>query len=358
MGLPHNGAMQRRLAVLVLGAALASSSPALADNTEAGKAFDEGRKLRDQRDFEKAAAAFERSVAAEPSIGAYYNLAFSYEQLGRTRDALDAYRKSQKLAKDKGDPREKEASEAVSKLLDTHNYVTLVVSDDVERMAGVRVAVDGEAVPPRQLRGEVFRSGTQHEVVVTAPGRRERRTTGANKQPITVSVGEVEPTAPPSPPPAPPPAETSSGGWGWQKWTGAGMIGAGAGGVAFSLIRIFSYLSDESSLDSARRDAIKNCVEGGGRISKCDGDANSPRVQVANDALTAWNANEQSAKDGAPLTIGVGVVGALLIGGGIYLFATAPSAAEQGPPPPNTLRMHVVPQVGGRDTGLSVVGTF
>ena len=100
-------------------------------------------------------------------------------------------------------------------------------------------------------------------------------------------------------------------------------------------------------------------MERGGRIFKCDGDANSPRVRTANDALIAWTANEQNAKDGAPRTIGVGVVGVLLIGGGIYLFAKAPSAsAEQGPPPPNALRVHVVPQVGARDTGLSVIGTF
>ena len=358
MRLAHNAAMRRLLAILVLGGLVAATSPAFADNAEAGKAFDEGRKLRDQRDFEKAANAFERSIAAEPSVGAYYNLAFSYEQLGRFRDALDAYRNSRRLAKDKGDPREKEATEAVTKLLETHNFVTVIVSDDVDKTANVRVTIDGEAVAPHKLAGEVFRSGTQHEVVVSAPGRKERRIKVANRQPVTVTLGDPYEA---TPPPPPPPAETSSGGWGWQRWTGVGLGVAGLGAVAFSLVRLFSYLGEESSLADTRAKAAEPCLKNGdGAIVGCpDRSDASPLWKTLKTANDAYNDNERSAKNGAPLTVGVGVVGVLLIGGGIYLFATAPSASSAAQAsPPNTLRMRVVPQVGVRDTGLSVIGTF
>jgi len=335
--------MRRRLAVLVLGASLAASSPALADNPEAAKAFDEGRKLRDQRDFEKAATAFERSVAAEPSIGAYYNLAFSYDQLGRTRDALDAYRKALKIAKDKGDPREKESTEAITKLLETHNYVTVIVPDDVEKMAGVRVAVDGEAVPEKQLKGEVFRSGTQHEVVVSAPGRKDRRVKAANKQPVTVTLGDAYETTTSAPPPPPP--EAPSGGWGWQKWTGVGMVGGGVVSLTVTAVLFFPYLAERLSLDSEISDT---CPSG-----------TCPSGAASKDLARRNNANIQDADDKRVPMIVTGVLGGLLIGGGIYLFATAPSAsAETAPPPPNTLRVRVVPQVSSHDTGLSVVGSF
>ncbi|MEA2749820.1 MAG: hypothetical protein QOI41_3963, partial [Myxococcales bacterium] len=300
--MPHNGAMRRSLAIFVLGAILAASHPAWADTAEATKAFEEGRKLRDQRDFEKAAAAFERSIAAERSIGAFYNLGFSYEQLGRTRDALDAYRSSAAIAKEKSDPREKEANEAVGKLLDTHNYVTLVVSDDLATAAGVRIVVDGEPVPPRQAKGEIFRSASQHEILVSAPGHKDLRLQASNKQPVNVILGEplTATVTPPPPPPVPPPEEPTGGGWGWQKWTGSGMIAGGVVSLVVTAALFFPYLSERLSLDS---EAGRLCPG-----NKC------PRGEATNDLVARNNANIQDADDKRVPMIVTGVLGGLLIG--------------------------------------------
>ena len=339
--------MRRRLAILVLGSLLAAASPALADKAEAAKAFDEGRKLRDQRDFEKAANAFERSIAAEPSIGAYYNLAFSYEQLGRTRDALDAYRTARRMAKDKGDLREKEATEAVTKLLETHNYVILIVPDDIEKTANVRVTVDGEVAPPKGLAGEVFRSGSQHEVVVSAPGRRDRRIKVANRERVTLSLGdafETTPATPPPPPPSPPPAqagEEPSGGWGWQKWTGVGVGAAGlvTGGIGAALhVDHASVQADIEAVCLGKSDPAMKCTQ-----------------QMRTDQNDKLTANNNDALVLLPIVYGAG---AALVVGGIVLFLTAPSEPSASASPASTLRMRLVPQVGLRDTGLSVVGTF
>lgn len=346
--------MRRRLAILVLGGLLAAASPALADKAEAAKAFDEGRKLRDQRDFEKAANAFERSIAADPSIGAYYNLAFSYEQLGRTRDALDAYRTARRMAKDKGDPREKEAIEAVTKLLETHNYVIVIVPDDVERTANVRVTVDGEVAPPKGLAGEVFRSGSQHEVVVSAPGRRDRRIKVANRERVTLGLGDAYETtaaAPPPPPPSPPPAEAaeaSSGGWGWQKWTGVGVGAAGLVTIGIGAVLTVNHASDQASLEDTQP---PECRDKPDLPPLC-----SPARRNESHTIDAkLEANNNDALLLLPVVYGIG---AALLVGGIVLFVTAPSEPSASTSPPNTLRMRLVPQVGLRDTGLSVVGTF
>jgi hypothetical protein len=353
MRLPHNGAMRRRLALLAFGAIVAASAPALADVTEAAKAeaaraFDEGRKLRDQRDFDKAASAFDRSVKAEPSIGGFYNLAFAYEQLGRTRPALDAYLEALKLAVKNGDAREKETNEAIKKLLATHNYVTVVFQNESDIVAGLRVVVDGEVVPDEQLKGEIFRPKTTHEVVVSAPGRKDRRYLGVqNRAEVRIALGEPAPTGAGavSPPPPPPPPPSSGGGWGWQKWTGVGMIGGGVVSLAVASILYFPNMTKQLSLNS---EADDKCSGG-----KCPND--TPTRQF----VTRNNDNIRDLKDKTPAIIVTGAIGALLVGGGIYVFATAPSgSAEQPPPTPNALRVRVVPQVGVRDSSLTFVGSF
>ena len=333
--------MRRRLAILVFGALLAASAPAWADTGEAMKAFAEGQKLRDQRDFDKAATAFERSVAAEPSVGAYYNLGFSYEQLGRTRDGLDAYRQAALIAKDKRDPRADEANDAIAKLLDTHNYVTLQLADDIAATTGLRVVVDGEVVPAKQHKGEVFRSASQHQIVISAPGRKDVRLQARNKQSVSVVLGEpYGQTATPPTPPTPPPADTG-GGWGWQKWAGVGVGAAGLVTVAVGVVLNLKHNGNVNDLDAQQPIACRN-------DTKCGGEASL--VQSAEALNRRIDDENSSAKTTLPIVYSLGTA---LFVGGLVLFFTAPSDASA-----TTARVRMVPQVGMRDTGLAVVGTF
>ena len=362
--------MRGRLTIVVFAATLFVSIPARADHQEAVRLFDDGRRLRDQKEFEKAARAFERSLKEEPSIGAYYNLGLVSEQLDKLRDAADAYRASKALAQKKNDSRVNDAVDALGKLLDTHNYITLTVPDEVATLPGLRVVVDGEDVPRAQFNGEVFRKETTHAVAVTAVNRKDLKLTVANKQPVTIAL-EVA-GAEGAPPPPPPKEETKSGigGWGWQKWTGVGVGAVGVAGIAISLIRVISYSTRQSRLDSARRAAIVGCKGNPmtQMITRCFADdATTPqpeRVKPANDALQAWIDNENDAKDGAPLTVTVGVAGLLLVGGGIALFLTAPAPEKTEASPSSTerararARFQLLPEVGPRESGLSVVGTF
>lgn len=343
--------------VATASASTTFSTPAWADtHGDAVKAFEEGRKLRDT-DVEKAARAFERSILLEPSIGAYYNLGQVNEQLNRPREAVEAFRKAEKLAIQKGDTRKGDAQEAWGKILDTHNYVVVNVSDEIKAAPGLVVLLDGVPVPESQFNSEVFRPTATHEVVVSATAHKDLRLPAVqNKQPVTILLGEssVPLTAPPPPPP---PAETSSGGWGWQKWTGTGLMAVGVGGVAYTLISVFSYVGKESARFDTAKMFHDSCTGDPktGRFTQCKNEL------TPNDALgayAAYNANEQDAKDSAPVWIVVGAAGVLLIGGGLYLFATAPSPSTEPPPPSGAVRVHVIPQVGIHDNGLSVVGTF
>jgi hypothetical protein len=219
---PH--AVARIVTAASLMTALATmtlSTPARADtHGDAVKAFEEGRKLRES-DVEKAAAAFERSLKLEPSIGAYYNLGQVNEQLGRIREAVDAFRKAEKLAIQKFDSRNTDAREAWNKLLETHNYVVLNVSDEIKTMSGLAVVVDGVPVPESQYNGEVFRPATTHEVVVSASGRKDFRLQALpNKQPVDVTLGAIATERSAPPPPSPQPAEPSSSGAGWAPRSG------------------------------------------------------------------------------------------------------------------------------------------
>lgn len=351
-----------RLAIAAtVAAALASttfSTPAQADtHGDALKAFDEGRKLR-ETDAEKAAHAFERSIELEPSIGAYYNLGQVNEQLNRLHEAVEAFRKAEKLAVQKLDPRNKDARDAWGKILDTHDYVVLRVSDEIKVAPGLKITVDGVPVADAELNAEVFRPASTHEVVVSATGRKDLRLQALpNKQPVVITLGIVA-ADPTTTPPPPPDATSSGGGWGWQKWTGTGLAVVGVAGIAYSLISVISYANKESSLGATRNDATARCHGTGVGpmpITSCD---DPSRLGAANAAAIAYNDNEQSAKDGKPLWIGLGVGGVVLLAGGIVLFATAPSRSSEPPPPASGVHVHVIPTAGLHDTGLNVVGTF
>ena len=327
-------AMRSRLAAVALAAALlGSSAPAWADRAEAVKLFDEGRKLRDEGKFDKAARAFEQSIKVEPSIGAYYNLGLVNEQLGNLREAADRYRESRNLARQRNDAREKDAVDALAKLLETNSYVKPEIDDKTAAAPGLRVTIDGEYVPPSLFNGEVFRRREPREAVITAVGRKEVKLALRNKQAFTVVLGE--PTGDgAAPAPHPPTAETSGGGIGWQKWTGlalggAGLITAGIGTV----VAIGYYQPSQSLTDEYKKCSTTACRDG---------------VRARADSLDNRSRDRN--------IVVFSIAGALLVGG-ILLFVLAPDAAPSAPAA-QAGRLRMVPQVGTHDGGLQVVGTF
>lgn len=345
--------------VAFFAATLLSSAPAFADtHGDAVKLFEEGRKQRDQGDLEKAARTFDRSIALEPSVGAYYNLGLINDQLGRPREAVDALRKSKNLAHERGDARERDAVDALGKLLDTRNYVIVNVTEDVATAPGLRITLDGDVVPKEHFNGEVFRSATSHDLVVSATGRKDLHLSVKNKQPASAILGEAAGATTPPPPPPPPPPEKSEGGWGWQKWTGVGLIGAGAVTAGIGVVVALGYYSDQEDLETRFKAECSPQV--GGQRFPCNQETGNNRAKGA-----ALKEEAESLDSGAVLrnVVVFGLAGAA-IAGGIILLVTAPSSSETsaGPehraPAAARVRVRVAPRLAPNEQGFSLVGTF
>lgn len=334
---------------LVLGL----TTPAWAEpSPDSKKAFEEGRKLAEVHDYPRAIDAFERSAALDPSIGANFNLAFCYEQVKRPDDALGAYHRAQSLALKTNDARLKDVNAAIKKLLDTNEWVALKTPPDVAGAPGLQVELDGKLVPRANLDGEVIRGPAPggHTVKVSANGHADATTPGlANRSSFTIALGPAIDAAAPGPPgPAPlaplvnltPPPREPEGGWGWQKWTGVGLVGAGAVSAAIGVVLFVNYRSNGDKLQA---DATAMCAN-----RACRG-ANNPRAEALKSQAT--DLDHAQVRNGI---ITYGLAGALAVGGAV-LFFTAPSSSSTST---SSARVQVIPRVGVEENGLSVVGTF
>jgi hypothetical protein len=138
-------------------------------------------------------------------------------------------------------------------------------------------------------------------------------------------------------------------------------MAVGVGAVTYTLVGVISYAGKESGRRETAQQYEQSC-KGDPTTHVFTSCTAASGLQPADGAgaYAAYNANEADAKSATPVWIVVGAVGALMIGGGAYLFATAPSRASE--PAPSAARtrvdVHVVPRVGLHDSGLGVVGTF
>lgn len=348
--------MRCRLAALTLTTLLAASTPAWADNhAEALRLFEEGKKQRDKGDLQKALTSFQASLGAEPSIGAYYNLGLINETLGHPQEAAEAYKSSATLAKQRGDVREQEALDAITKLRETHNYVTLRTTPDVAATPGLRVVLDGETVASALLNGDVFRASPSHELVISATGRSDRRLRPRNKESATVLLGE--PVGPVGSAPPPPTVEEpkSGGGWGWQKWAGVGAMGAGVVTAVIGVIPAVGYFSDSEAIQNEMRALCKTRLDSGKFENRCAKPGTKPPQPTDEASAIFARAKELDDSSTRRNIIVFSLAGVLVVGGAI-LFLTAPSTSTEPTPP--AARLRLVPQVGLRDAGLFAVGTF
>ena len=337
-------------------ALLAITSPALADHAEAVRLFEEGRKQRDAAEFDKALRTFERSLAEEKSVGAYFNLGLVLEQLGRYREAYDTFQTGKELAASKADDREKDLREAMSKLLDTRNKIALTVPGDVKSADGVRIVVDNIEVPPKQYDGYVFRAPVQHEIVVHARGRKDMHIQAKNRQFVAVSLGE--PGANPAPVvpipvvevPNPEKPADSGPGWPTKKVAGVVMMGAGVAAGAIGLGFNINFLSEKSRVE----DAYATACRGDGGAGQCGSPsfaANGGDNPAAAGVRKEAESNDEQASIVLPIAY---ISAAALFGVGLYFFLTADDKKTDS----SAARLTVTPRVGPRDGGLSVVGTF
>ena len=336
-------------AVLVFAA-----GDARADSDTARRHFEAGKKLRDEGDCTRAIPEFDQSVAAEKSIGAYYNLGYCHEQLAHRQEAYEAYRTAQQLASAKKDDRLREISGALAALLETP-HIRLVLPQPLP--AGIEIRVDDELVPSTIYAAEtvVFTKGTKtHSVSVSAPGYEERREIVDSKQvkPIELRRGTTRPTTETAPRAADTPPRAEGGGWTWQHWAGLGVGAVGVGLFTLGSVMFISYRIEEPDLLKRYEDANR-CPKAANSDLCSDPTRDAERVA----ARERYNTSEEEARDRAPLMLGSAIGGALMIGGGVLLFLTARSSPTSSTTAPLE-GLRITPIVGATTSGAAVGGTF
>jgi hypothetical protein len=331
--------MRLRFAMLVLTAATLASVPAWAQNPEAVKHFQRGKELRDSEKCKEAIPEFESSLRAEESIGAFYNLGFCQEKLGNKHEAFEAYTRARDLAKRKNDERLREIGASRNALLETSPHVKLTLPNPLP--AGLTIEVDGAKIPSSHYApGETViftQTNGAHAVIVAAPGYEDRRLTITSEQAVPVELQRPMSVAPP-------PKQES--GWMWQHWAGLGGAIVGTGLVVYSVASYSGYLVERNHLEDDFKQA---CAET--KVDPC------PDTPKTHDKLAAYNENEASARRQAPILIGAGVGGALLIAGGVALMILAPIGGTSKKRVGSAV-VNVVPALGPHTQGLSFVGTF
>jgi len=156
------------MAVLWAGSAGAQRGDAAA----AEQLFAAGREAFERRDFASACPKFEESQRLDPAAGTLINLAACYEKLGRLASAWETWRGALQVLtpSDERRPAVERLAEAMEK-----RVPRLFIELAPGAPAGTRVARDSVDLGAASLGVGLPVDPGRHLVIVTAPGRLERR---------------------------------------------------------------------------------------------------------------------------------------------------------------------------------------
>lgn len=265
--------MRVRLVALALAVALGlwSARDARADNPAdvalARELFKDGSSLAQKGRWEEARDRYERSLQLKRSAVTLYGLGIAQKNTGQLVFALETLRAF--LAEPKSAATrlyEKPAREAVGELEKQVGRLTLQVRPP--GLPGLVVTVDGQEVPPVALGQPRVVDPGRHDVVATAPGRREAHDVATVDKGGSATVSlvlETEARAPAPPPREPPPPPRPAPMPDRPKSSGPGilpavLIGGGAlafaGGATVGIIGIVQA-NDAPSSDSPDADAAR-----------------------------------------------------------------------------------------------------
>jgi hypothetical protein len=149
-------------------------------------------------DYAVACAELRESENLDPQVGTALNLAYCYEQLGRTASAWSTWLEAAAAATAKGQTERADVASVRAALLKTRLlHLTITVRPQRARER-IRITVDSAPVPPDQWGAQVPEDPGDHELVATADGFRSwhsRFSVGTGTEP-TIAVPELEPIAP------------------------------------------------------------------------------------------------------------------------------------------------------------------
>lgn len=348
-------ALSLAFAALVLGASV--DARADGDAEGAKKHFEAGRKLRAEGDCAKAIPEFEASLSADRSIGAYYNLGYCQEQLGRRQDAYDAYRRARDLASTKKDDRLKEISGALAALMETP-HIRLVLPQPLPN--AFTLQVDGETVAASLFQDETViftKAGASHTVRASAPGFEDTVVTVETRQLKAIDLRETGKTL--FAPPPPPPKELKPAPLHRRPIFGGAVALTGIAAITAGIIVVVKQQQVIDKYDTEAKNLLKVCGPNDTPLSEsaCRASSNPGfRRDRYIDAASTHNDRLKQGQDlGLFLVAPLAVLGAVAIGYGVYVFVTADSAvaeANAAKLKPPTFTPVVGPTYGGAAMSL------
>lgn len=294
------------IASIVLAPAIAHAEPSADDRALARTLFDQARAMMKNNDFANAAPKLEESMRLDPGVGTLFNLADTYEHLGRLASAWGAFGTAADLAKRAGqDEREKVARARATAL--------------EPKLSKMRVHLAGERPSDLEIRldGKPFGLAALDLDLPVDSGEHRLRASAAGKLPseITVkipSAGEVVPVeipaltdAPSAPSPVvvgPPPPIGSDRGSGGD-WHKPAAIALGAGAVVGLALGAVFALKANSNWSDAKNNGCPNACSNAGYDS--------------------WDSSRSSATIGTVGFVAAGVLAA----GAVVVYLTAPKGS-------------------------------
>jgi tetratricopeptide (TPR) repeat protein len=343
--------MRRWLAALaVFTALLLASAIGVAQETEAQKHFETGRRLRDQGDYRGALVEFKEVLKSGESVGAHLNIGACHAALGEYRQAVDAYDRAIFAARSLSDQRGVDAADAAKRVRASEPWVMLRVKPEVADLADLRIVVDDVPVPREEFNGEIFRKTTTHVVKVSSADY-EGTFKPENHGTLELRLDLLRRRAAASTTPPPPPVDH---GWSIQKIAGVALMAGSVVPFALGVEYTILYLNHRSSLEDDYATLLPLCHRLNGEVSCTPATVAGPngpvnvRQRIETDLPREYDDNEGKATLRQALAYGIG--SAMLVGG-LVLFLTAP-------PDTRASSLKLAPALGNRGSGISVVGSF
>lgn len=321
---------------------LAAAEPSRADARDPAAAealFEEGRRAMDAKRFSEACDKFAESQRLDPAAGTLVNLAACRERTGELALAWEAWRQALQLLPS-DDKRRPEVARRVATAEARVPRLAIRLAPAAPGNSSIRR--DGIEVGPAARGSFIPVNPGEHEIVVEAPGRAERRyrvqLAEAERKTLEVEPGDPSASAetrsaPPPPPPSirverhpAPPSRTADTGRTARTvgyvLGGVGLTGLVVGGVSGALA-----LGKKNDMDA-------QCAERQGELRCSDAGLDAARSgnRWANVSTVSF------------------AVGALALGAGAYLVLT------NGPPERSSVG--VVMGTRGREASLGFAGRF
>ncbi len=300
----------------------AAWAQAAADKAAADTLFNEGKQLIRKGEDAAACEKFEASLSKLTQLGTQLALASCYERVGRTASAWGGFRAAASAASRAHDKRQRFAEDRATALEARLSKIVITI-DPSNRVDGLAVKRDGSRVAPAELDSPVPVDPGEHTVEASAPGR----VAWSIKVSVSSTPGTVDVSVPalekvPAPRAARRPHRTLA-------------YGLGGGGLALiGVSLIFGELAR-----SRWNDAQPHCYAD----HRCD----PTGIDLAGSAGTLGNVST------ATFAVGAGAVAAAAI-----LLVIAPPVGAEKVQPANPMALHLVPDVGPAQIGLTIRGGF